>query len=149
MRAISNILAVLIIVGIVIALSVVVANMVFTQVSRMAQNPTHVQLTSNDVVKLGSSALKVKIMFNNPTSSGKRVCFSWAVFYTSGFNNQIFLTVNPTSECITIYPGEAGKLEFVASSSSSLSSGVAAVWVSVTDVASGKSYTDVVLLPVK
>jgi len=145
-KGVSNIIALLIIVGIVIALAVVVSNIVLTQVSGVAQQPKHVQTTGKDVVKLGTNSLNVKLSFYNPTNLEFNICPTSANLYMNGFSSSSPLTLVDTS-CVKVLPGESGKLELVVRSQNPITQGVLSVSLSV--MQTGNGYTDLVLIPLK
>jgi len=145
-KCVSNIIALLIIIGIVMALAIIVSNIVLTQVSGVAQQPKHVQVTGKDVVKLGINSLNVKLSFYNPTNLEFNICPTSANLYTNGFSSNTALTLVDWS-CVKVLPGESGKLEVVVRSQNPITQGVLSVSLSVTQ--SGSGYSDLVLIPLK
>lgn len=152
MRGISDVLALLIVVGIAIAVGVTVANMVFSQISAVARNPSHIQLMSAEGIRLGTNVVKIKLTFSNPTTADKDISVISASLYTSGFTSQVRLqtSFDINLDTLRLVSGETGKLEFVVyTSSSSIGSGVIAVQIYVKDVASGRGYSDIILVPIR
>jgi len=150
-KGISNVIALLVIVGIVVALSAVVSGLVLSQISRTAQQPNHLLLTSREAVRIGASTIKVKLTFYNPTNLVFTVCLSSANVYTNGFRSTTPLTLVDTNYvCIKIQPGESGKLEIVATVSQqqhTIRQGVVAVSLNLSSQAG--NYRDIVLIPLK
>jgi len=148
MKGVSNIIALLIVVGIAIALAVVVSNIALSQISRTAQQPRHILVTNKEVARLGPASLKVKVSLYNPSNLDFTVCPSSVSVYTSGFRSVSYLSL-VERPCIRVQPGETGKLEVVVTlqQQSSVSQGVVRIDLSISS--SGGSYTDVVLIPLR
>jgi len=147
MKGISNLIAVLIIIGITIALAIFVSSMVLTQITRSAQQPKHLQVVSLEVISLSSNAFRAKVTLYNPTNLEFTVCPTSVSVYMVGFRQSVSLTVSD-GDCIRLMPGETGKLEVIARSVAvPIRNGVLAV--SFQASTAGGTYQDQVLIPLK
>jgi predicted PurR-regulated permease PerM len=146
-RLISNILALLIILGTVVAAAVVVSNILITQISRGTEQPTHLQVIEKSVTRL-SNTYKVTVSFYNPTDREFTVSLSTLYIYYSGFTNSLTLSI-VEAEPIRLSPGETGKMEIIGQASQSVSSGVVTLTVYVSDSGSGGAYWDTIFIPLR
>jgi len=146
MKGVSNIIALLMIIGITIAVAVIVSNIVLTQVNRAGQQPKHLLLTSKEVLRIGSTGLKMKITFYNPSNLVFTICPSSATIYRSVLGDEVYLTFADRS-CISISPGESGKLEVLATSQQYIDKGIIGIDLSISSPAG--SYSDLVFIPLK
>jgi len=126
LRAISNLLAVLLVLGIVVGLAGFVINVTMAQVSRAAEKPAHLQLLSRDVKRAGARAFRVELAFYNPTDKVFTVeVVNVRVYQSTSFKESSSYTAAP----IVLRPGESGKLTFLVETSSTYQKGVLRIYV--------------------
>jgi len=144
MRGVSNIIALLMIIGITVALAVIVSNIVLTQVNRSSQQPKHLLVTSKEVTRIGPTSLKMKITFYNPSNLIFNVCPSSVAIYIG--RQRVFLTL-VERPCISILPGESNKLEVLATSQQYVDRGIISIDLNISS--SVGSYSDLVFIVLK
>lgn len=150
LRGLSNLLATLMIIGIVIASSILVSNLVLTQLSKSSKTPSHVQVIDVFVEKNSPSMIKVKITFYNPSDMNLELSIYSLEIYTEGFSEVIQIEYIDEDEfaSIELLPGESEKVEIIGSISSEVTVGVLVVYFTVRQAGTNTIYIDCAVTPV-
>lgn len=148
MRGISSLLALLLVIGITLASTILVSRIIAIQVGRSSESPLHLQVIDKNVVKISSYIYEIKVTFYNPSDRIFKVYPEKIILYTNGFRNSIpFLIID--SSIASLFPGETSKLEVIGKSTSRVDTGVMSLIVYVEDIRTNTGYQDVIIIPIR
>ena len=145
MRGISSLIALLLIIGLVVGLSVFVTNLVLTQVSTGTERPTHLQLLERRIVPVSPHEYKLEITYYNPTDKEFTVTLRSANLRQGSSSMETLTLVDYRS--IVLKPGDTGKLEAVLRATNFYQNGVIIIEAKV--MVGTKYYIDVIPIPFK
>ena len=144
MRGISNLIALLFVIGIVVGVSVFVSTLVFGQIGSASKKPAHLQLVEASVVKVAPKTFEVKVTYFNPTDKAFTVIPKWVEVRIGG-NIKEFLSLKDWTPA-TLKPGDTEEISFLAVSSNVYTKGVIVVTFNVR-TSSGAGYYDAIPIP--
>lgn len=148
MRSISSLLALLLVIGVVLASTVLVSKIVTTQVGRSSSPPSHLQVIDKSIVRISSRVYRVAVTFYNPSDRVFKVYPGDLILYTNGFRYPVSTSIidgNP----IILAPGETGKLEVIGKSIDKVETGVTVLTIYVEDTGRNTGYRDTIIIPLR
>ncbi|MEM1759462.1 MAG: hypothetical protein QW230_02060 [Thermofilum sp.] len=123
-RCISNLVVLLIVVGITVAVGVFVGRLVVGGLAPTYDKPNHLQVSSKMASAVTSQVLRLEVVFSNPTKHVFCVKLDRVAIYTSFPSPSESVSVSQISPSIVIAPGSSANYEMVFRSSMTYSSGI-------------------------
>lgn len=153
-RGVSNLVAVLILIGVTISAGIVVSRFMMGGIFSSYDRPAHAQVSSKLAMLLTSRTMRVEVMINNPTGYPFCVSIRRVEIYTSSSSPAEVQTPSSTPT-IVIAPGSTSKYETILYTSGSYSRGVVVVYMAffqcqtpqACSCAGTPAYTDAVFIP--
>lgn len=127
-RCISNLVALLVIIGITIAVGVFVSRFISGGIISAYDKPNHLQISSKVATLITQRTIRIEVVFNNPTNYAFCIKLDRVALYTSSTAPQETVSVAQTSPDITVAIGSSIKYEMILYTSNTYSSGVAVAY---------------------
>ncbi|MEM1693957.1 MAG: hypothetical protein QXU08_09725 [Ignisphaera sp.] len=110
-RAVSNLVVFLIIVGITVAVGMFVSRVVISGVTPSHDKPNHLQVISKMASMVPPQALRIEVVFSNPTNRPFCVKLDRVAIYTT--QTSPTETVSQISSSVVVAPGSSTNYEIV------------------------------------
>ena len=148
MRAVSSLIALLLVVGVALAAATLASRMVMSRVVEASEPPTHLQLVEGRVSRPHPRILVFEAVFYNPSGRVLLVHPLALTVYSGGFSHRVEARVVEATP-LKLSPGETGKLEVAGELEATVHRGVAVLTVKVVDAETGGWYQDVIVTPIR
>lgn len=122
-RCVSNLVAVLILVGITISVGIVVARILVGGYIASYDKPAHLQVVSKHVRMVSPRVFRIEVVFSNPTGYPFCVRCTFVEIYTSSRSPSETLTPSDATNAV-VSPGTSSKYELTIYTARSYTSGV-------------------------
>lgn len=149
-RSISNLISLLLVIGIVLASSILVSSILTSQIGRGSETPIHLQVIDKGVETPSPTSCRVTVTFYNPSNKVLRVSPVLIRQCVNGFEDCEPIGGGYRFLSLDISPGETGKLEVIGSHETTIRKPciiVLLVWVY--DINTYSGYLDYILIPLR